>query len=247
MAVLGAVAFAATTFAPAATALIIDLGTLAVSGDVTGPVDPRVWETIQPPLKYAVEQGLSKVAGDVIGVKVEAVEGPIGAAVFGLANNALGATDAVAHRLGNVLFGKDEACAEGVIPYEIGFNPDYAKCRQTAQGPSGTPGGPGTSGGGGPTDPNNTCMVGAGVKAYPADFVKTCAFVAARDHKGGSTPLFCLDANPKYMLGEPQLANGDDPRKVCALQTNADALAAGVSNGESGCSHEVAGTCYCCP
>ena len=248
LAVLGAVAFAATTLAPAATALLIDLGTLATSGDVTGPLDPRVWKATQPALKYAVEQGLAKVAGEVAQANLEPAAGPVGAAVFALADTTLGATAGAAHRVGDVLFGKDEACADGVIPYEIGFNPDYAKCRPPETGTGGTSGSSGSSGGGagGATDPNNVCIVGAGVQANPSNFVKTCAFVAARERRGGSRPLFCADPNPQYRLGYPQLSNGDDPRIVCVVQTNEDAIAAGT-NGESGCDHEVAGTCYCCP
>jgi hypothetical protein len=114
LAVLGAVAFAATTLAPAATALVIDLGVLAISGDVTGPVDPRVWRATQPELKYVVEQGLGKVVGDVAQANLEPAAGAVGAAVFALGETMLGAMGGAAHRVGDVLFGKDEACADGV-------------------------------------------------------------------------------------------------------------------------------------
>ncbi len=247
LAVLGAVTYVATTFAPAATALVIESAALPVESSPPEPLSKDTWQRIQPALSYVVQQSVGQAVSMFVGAKVEPL-GEVGAALVSLVDNSFGGSGAVGTEVSTLLFGKDASCADGVVPVEIGFKPDYVKCPAptlprvpgSSSGSSSSSSSSSSSGGGA-----NPCFQGAGVAANPAPWVEACTKLDPRR----PVPLDCLDESTTFPpVPAPTLKNGANPASVCAVFQNGDG--AGTSLGPvTGCSHEngIKLTCYCCP
>jgi hypothetical protein len=242
VAVLGAVTFVATTYAPAATAMMIELAALPVDSP---PCPAEVWNAVQPALTYIVKQNLDQ-AVSVLLDKQLAPAGEVAQAAGALINSAFNPTSPLTDRIANTIVGPpQEACAPGVEPVEISFNPDYVRCptSSTTATSGGTSGSSGSSGYGGGSGGANPCITGAGVAANPAPWIEACTKLDPRL----TVPLTCLDANPAFDLPSPTLSNGTNPASACQVFHDADG--AGTSLGTAqGCDHEAGPiTCYCCP
>jgi hypothetical protein len=131
IAVLGAVAYAATTLAPAASALVIDLGAAELGDGPDGSISPAVWEAVEPAIQYVFVQSLDKAAGDLTAMAIEPASTQ-GAAIFSVLNNAVGTTAGIAEQVGNVIFGTQCPSGVGVIS----FNPNTQACAGQDAGPA---------------------------------------------------------------------------------------------------------------
>ena len=237
LALMGAIVYVSTTFAPAATALILDLGASAVGDGPDGPITSEAYNIAIMDIQYVVEQSISKaVSAATQGTLDES--SPTAAAVHDVIDNAIGISDGVAERVASVIFGRGGQCANGAVPTEISFNPDSVTCPglpSTAAEPTS-----GTDSGGS----NNICFVGDAVQLNSAPWIAACQTLNAK-----YTQVYnCLDPSSGPGLGVPHLPDGRTPSIVCVPFT--DSTGVGTSIGQvSGCNRGDPGytQCWCCP
>jgi len=225
---MAALVYVTTTFAPAASALVIDFAASAVGDGPEGPTSSEAWETAAPALQYVVLNSISEAVGELTEDAIEPAS-PAGAWVYDIIDNSVGISDGIAQKVVNVIWGNGP-CPNGATPTEISFNPDSTTCPQASPSPT-EPSGDGT----------NVCFVGAGTTAA---WNQACATLNAKD-----TQIYnCLDPSSGPGLGAPQLPDGSSPSAVCVQFT--DSSGVGTPLGAvTGCNPADPGytECWCCP
>jgi hypothetical protein len=235
LAVMGAVVYAATTFAPAASALVIDFAASALGDGPEGPTDSEAWDAASPAVQYVVQQSISKAVSDLTQSEIESAS-PTGAAVYGVIDSAVGISDGVAEKVVSVIGGSDALCPNGALPIELGFNPDSVTCPQPPSAPMMT-----VDDSGPPGNVTSVCS------PYSA-FVQACQTL----NVNYTQAYLCVSSasGPDAY----QLPDGGNPTVLCAPLTDSIAAAQpslspsgqfiGCDPADDPMSHPQ---CWCCP
>ncbi|HKO92129.1 MAG TPA: hypothetical protein VJU61_13290, partial [Polyangiaceae bacterium] len=119
---LSALTFAVTTIVPAATALVINVGTRLSYGDLRG----NLWQAIRDPFKHIVDSSLSGVASETISDFISPTT-ELGAAAVSVLDDQTQASSSLIERATDWLFGTgaDGAAAGAPLPGDEadGFDP----------------------------------------------------------------------------------------------------------------------------